>query len=250
MTSNTPNQEQADWRAARLQAIQTLIQDRISFRDWQFKVAPVGDTLYVQVQFEDVDADTNILSQLQGRKWLLSPYMLDDEVVKTCYMAVMTALQHEAMESFKLDGQAPFHPHHSAFDMLNLPVEYRKENNPQPVHAPVSPAGGQFRVLSASGTKFKFVLKAPNSETILHSEIYESKAACERAIQAVKACAVDNDRYDHKTAASGSPYFNLKAGNGQIIGTSELYATEAARDRGIQTVKRYAPHAPVQDVRE
>lgn len=39
--------------------------------------------------------------------------------------------------------------------------------------------------------------------------------------------------------------FNLKAGNGQIIGTSELYESEAARENGIESVKKNAPDAEV-----
>ncbi len=41
--------------------------------------------------------------------------------------------------------------------------------------------------------------------------------------------------------------FNLKAGNGEIIATSEIYTTEAACRNGIESVKRNAPEAPVED---
>ena len=39
--------------------------------------------------------------------------------------------------------------------------------------------------------------------------------------------------------------FNLKAGNGQVIGTSELYESEAGRDNGVESVKKNAPDAEV-----
>jgi len=41
--------------------------------------------------------------------------------------------------------------------------------------------------------------------------------------------------------------FNLKAGNGEVIGTSERYSTATARDGGIESVKANAPVAPVDD---
>lgn len=41
--------------------------------------------------------------------------------------------------------------------------------------------------------------------------------------------------------------FNLKAGNGEIIATSEIYTTEAACRNGIDSVKRNAPVAAVED---
>jgi len=38
-------------------------------------------------------------------------------------------------------------------------------------------------------------------------------------------------------------YFNLKASNGQIIGTSEMYESAGGRDNGIESVKSDAPGA-------
>jgi uncharacterized protein YegP (UPF0339 family) len=39
--------------------------------------------------------------------------------------------------------------------------------------------------------------------------------------------------------------FNLKATNGQVIGTSELYESTAARENGIESVKKNAPDAEI-----
>lgn len=44
--------------------------------------------------------------------------------------------------------------------------------------------------------------------------------------------------------------FNLKAGNGEVIATSEIYTTEAACRKGIASVIRNAPIAPVEDQTE
>jgi uncharacterized protein YegP (UPF0339 family) len=41
--------------------------------------------------------------------------------------------------------------------------------------------------------------------------------------------------------------FNLKAANGEIIGTSETYSSASARDHGIASVKANAPDAVVND---
>ena len=45
----------------------------------------------------------------------------------------------------------------------------------------------------------------------------------------------------------GAFRFVLKAGNGEIIGTSETYTTEKACLNGIESVKKNAPVAPVED---
>lgn len=49
-----------------------------------------------------------------------------------------------------------------------------------------------------------------------------------------------------KQAKTG-PMFNLKAGNGQVIATSEIYNSMAACKNGIESVRKNAPIAPIED---
>ncbi len=42
--------------------------------------------------------------------------------------------------------------------------------------------------------------------------------------------------------------FNLKATNGQVIGTSERYQTAGACENGIQSVMKNAPGAKVENL--
>lgn len=42
--------------------------------------------------------------------------------------------------------------------------------------------------------------------------------------------------------------FDLKAANGEVILTSEVYTSEAACRKGIDSVRRNAPNAPVEDL--
>jgi len=46
-------------------------------------------------------------------------------------------------------------------------------------------------------------------------------------------------------AANGKPFFNLKATNGQVIGNSQMYASERTRDNGIASVMKHAPEAKI-----
>ena len=48
-----------------------------------------------------------------------------------------------------------------------------------------------------------------------------------------------------KTTKTGVK-FDLQAGNGEVIGTSEVYSSEAACANGIESVKKNAPEAPVE----
>lgn len=107
----------------------------------------------------------------------------------------------------------------------------------------------QFEIKKATNGEFYFHLQSTgNNKIILSSERYTTKAACENGIDSVKENAPKDARYDKLTSRNSQYYFNLKAGNGQIIGTSEMYATSTSRDNGIELVKDQAPTAGVTDL--
>ncbi len=107
---------------------------------------------------------------------------------------------------------------------------------------------GKFEVKTAKNGKTHFNLLAGNGQIILQSEMYESKSSAQNGIESVKKNAVDDSRYDRLTSSSGKSYFALKAGNNQVIGTSEMYESTASRDNGIESVKKNAPSAEVVDL--
>jgi uncharacterized protein len=96
---------------------------------------------------------------------------------------------------------------------------------------------GWFEVTTNEKGQHSFVLKAGNAEVILRSEQYESRASADNGIASVQKNSPLDERYERKTATDGRTYFNLKAGNHQVIGTSQMYKSESSRDGGIQSVK-------------
>jgi uncharacterized protein YegP (UPF0339 family) len=50
-----------------------------------------------------------------------------------------------------------------------------------------------------------------------------------------------------KKGSSGKFHFNLLAANGQVIATSETYESKSAAMNGIESVKKNAPDAQVDD---
>ncbi len=106
---------------------------------------------------------------------------------------------------------------------------------------------GKFVISKRKNDEYQFHLKAANGQVILASEGYNAMSGCTNGIESVRKNAPDDGRYDRKTSSNGKFYFNLKAGNGQIIGTSEMYESEASRDNGIESVKKNAPDATVED---
>lgn len=53
-------------------------------------------------------------------------------------------------------------------------------------------------------------------------------------------------KFEVKQVKSGFK-FNLKAGNGEIIAVSEIYTSESACLNGVESVRKIAPEAPVED---
>ena len=53
--------------------------------------------------------------------------------------------------------------------------------------------------------------------------------------------------YERKEARDGRHYFNLKAANHQVIGTSQMYAAAASCEKGIASVKSNGSTTEVKD---
>ena len=106
----------------------------------------------------------------------------------------------------------------------------------------------KFEIYKDKRGEFRFRLKASNGQSILASEGYAAKSGCSNGIESVRKNAPDDSRYERLESKNGSPYFNLKAGNNQVIGTSEMYSSKAAMENGISSVKTNAPKASVDDL--
>ncbi|TKC00635.1 YegP family protein [Pedobacter cryophilus] len=107
---------------------------------------------------------------------------------------------------------------------------------------------GTFLILIRKNGEFQFNLKASNGQVILSSEGYASKTNCLNGIDSVKKNVKDDQKFECKEAGNGKFYFNLKASNGQIIATSQMYESMSSRDNGIASVKKNAPDAEIEYV--
>jgi uncharacterized protein YegP (UPF0339 family) len=58
---------------------------------------------------------------------------------------------------------------------------------------------------------------------------------------------ISDDRYERKESTNGKYFFNLKAANHQIIGTSQMYATAQSRETGVASVKTNGTSKTVKD---
>ena len=107
---------------------------------------------------------------------------------------------------------------------------------------------GKFEVYKDKAGEHRFRLKAGNGENILASEGYKSKASCMNGIASVKKNCLDDKCFVTDVTKSGKHKFNLRAGNHQVIGTSQSYDSEAGCKNGMQSVRRNAPNAKIVEV--
>jgi uncharacterized protein YegP (UPF0339 family) len=106
---------------------------------------------------------------------------------------------------------------------------------------------GKFELYKDKAGEFRFRLKAGNGQVILASEGYKTRASALKGIESVRKNSQTDARFERAETSGGKPRFNLKATNGQVIGTSETYESVSARDNGIASVAKNAPDAALVD---
>lgn len=79
-----------------------------------------GDRIYLQVEYSSPCTKTKENNVWRGRKWYLSEYMLDNEIIFTAYTAYKMCIEHEIMETFKIDGIILVNPHVDYTELLAI----------------------------------------------------------------------------------------------------------------------------------
>lgn len=102
---------------------------------------------------------------------------------------------------------------------------------------------------------YEFCLRAMNGETIVVSDIYSTVASCRNGVEsvrrAVEAAAVEDQtsgyveklvypKFEVCQTDRGEYRFRLKAGNGEIVAASDIYAAKSSCLKGIASVRRNA----------
>lgn len=108
----------------------------------------------------------------------------------------------------------------------------------------------------------KFDLHAANGQGILTSEVYTTLHACRKGMESVRKNApiakledqtqpdwkeLTNPKFQLYRDKAGAWRFRLRGRNGQIIGISESYTAWAGCMGGIESVRKNAPGAVVEE---
>lgn len=123
---------------------------------------------------------------------------------------------------------------------------------------------GKF-VIKGAKNGVKFDLKATNGEVILSSEVYNSLRSCKAGIASVAKnapiAALEDQtaegfarekcpKFELYTDKAGEFRLRLKAKNGQIIGVGEGYKKKASCLNGIESIRKNAVDAKLEDIRD
>lgn len=103
-----------------------------------------------------------------------------------------------------------------------------------------------YEISSTANDKYIFNLKAENQKVVLTSQVYEQKQSALIGIASVRENGISAENFEHKVSVAGEPYFVLKAGNGEIIGKSQMYSSLAAALVGVASVQANA-HSDIND---
>lgn len=88
---------------------------RVSYPDNDFHIGPLGDDgFYIQIQYTEADIHTGEPARQKGRKFYVSPYATESEIVQTCLAAALASAEHKVREHFAYrpadSDQGIFHP--------------------------------------------------------------------------------------------------------------------------------------------
>lgn len=101
----------------------------------------------------------------------------------------------------------------------------------------------KFIIRTGKHHQFFFDLKAETGNVILSSGAFHSKAACNSGIEALKAVARDDNKFERMKSADDHFYFVIKAANGKEMMKSVLFDTPADRNAAIKSVEAEAHDA-------
>jgi hypothetical protein len=101
--------------------------------------------------------------------------------------------------------------------------------------------GARFTVFEGADGRYFFNLRAKNGQVVLQSQGYTSEAAAYNGTFSVANYGRTRSGYDIRQSASGAYYFNVKAENGQVVGTSQTYSSKSNANRGRDAVIAVLP---------
>ena len=137
--SKEENVEQTEAQQDKTQEDVEAVVARIAY-DKRFRVGVMGEGYFVQIQYDEPDIHTGNMELQRGRKWYVSPWATDSEIVQTCLTAALASAEHQVREHFgyrpfpNRPARAIYGPHFSAdhlWDICSNPDSYDARADPE-----------------------------------------------------------------------------------------------------------------------
>jgi len=109
--------------------------------------------------------------------------------------------------------------------------------------------GSKFELITKDG-KFMFNLRSASGHVVYVSELYKDKSGALEDIESIRNNSVREGAFEAHANAKGEPYFVLKGTDGQEIGRSDFFSSEPAMEDIVESVKKSAPDAEINDFTE
>ena len=100
-----------------------------------------------------------------------------------------------------------------------------------------------------TSTSYFFSFIDSNDRAVVKSESYKARKSALNGIASVRKNSLNDARYVMKKTKNDKYFFNLKAANGQIVGTSAFYASLEERSKSVAIFKIQALDAAMQEQR-
>lgn len=99
-----------------------------------------------------------------------------------------------------------------------------------------------FEIYKDSKGEFRFRLRASNQyrDIVLKSQAYASRQGAKKGVETVVKAAKDKANFEQKSTSDNRYYFNIKAENGKVIATSNLYHSLGGRALAMKVAKNHA----------
>lgn len=113
-----------------IEDVQDIVNE-IRFLNRGIIVMPKGDGYLLQICYyeEDVDHPERLVLQ-QARKWYVSSWATETEIVETAFAACARSMQHVVQENFTYKGRRIYSPHFDVSARIELVDATRYDRRP------------------------------------------------------------------------------------------------------------------------
>lgn len=104
--------------------------DGIKFMDRTFRLMPKGDGYLLQLSYYEADIETGKKALQMARKWYISPWMTETEIVETAFAACRRSMDHVLKEHFTYQGERVYSPHFEVQARLKMCKDKKFDRRP------------------------------------------------------------------------------------------------------------------------